>query len=146
MSKALNPKHWEVTVLLDGEIVLAISHCHLAGISNISDYGDTVQLCAEQLLAFIGKRTSEQEQLQTRAQELEDMAKDYREKVRSWASKALHENAEKCRLEAENAELRAELFCNQMCVRYWPSHHSNCRLLAIRLNRIKQQADDEGEA
>lgn len=44
-------------------------------------------------------------------------------------------------LEAENAELRAEVYCNQMCVRFWPSHHSNCRLLAIRLNRIKQQAD-----
>lgn len=40
-------------------------------------------------------------------------------------------------LEAENAELRAELFCNQMCVRFWPGHHSSCRLLAIRLNRIK---------
>lgn len=49
-------------------------------------------------------------------------------------------------LEAENAELRAELFCNQMCVRYWPSHHVECRLLANRLKRIKLQADDEGEA
>lgn len=46
------------------------------------------------------------EQLQTRVKELEDMAKDYREKVRSWASKALHENAEKHRLEAEIADLR----------------------------------------
>lgn len=96
--------------------------------------------------AQIRKKNNKIEQLQARVQELEDMAKDYREKVRSWASKALHENAEKCRLEAENAELRAELFCNQMCVRFWPSHHSNCRLLAIRLNRIKQQADDEREA
>lgn len=80
-----------------------------------------------------------------RIKELENIVEDYRERVRSWTSKALHENAEKRRLEAENAELRAEVYCNQMCVRFWPGHHSNCRLLATRLNRIKQQTDDEGK-
>lgn len=60
---------------------------------------------------------------------------------------ALSDERQKARkLEAENAELRAELLCNKMCVRYWPSHHVECCLLSARLKRIQQQADDEGEA
>lgn len=94
--------------------------------------------------------------LQARVQELEDMAKDYREKVRSWASKALHENAEKCRLEAENVKLRirAEKVRIALKERTVAREDSSLRreLEAKEFDKrcpsflVGQQADDEGEA
>lgn len=46
---------WQVDISLGGESILTLSHNHLGGIEDISDYEDVVEKCAEHLLAFIGK-------------------------------------------------------------------------------------------
>lgn len=51
---ALDPKDWEVEVRIGGVGVLTIGHSHLSGLSDIDRYADTVRLCGEHLLAFIG--------------------------------------------------------------------------------------------
>lgn len=93
------------------------------------------------------------EQLQARVKDLEHEIKMAKRHIRDVLSErhaieaALSDERKKRKeLEAEKAELRAELFCNKMCVRYWPSHHVECSFLSVRLKRIQQQADDEGEA
>lgn len=45
---------WAVTVNVNGEDVLTISHNHLAGVENIDDYADVVRECGRHLLSFIG--------------------------------------------------------------------------------------------
>lgn len=93
------------------------------------------------------------EQQRARIKELEHEIKMAKRHLRDVLSErhaieaALSDERQKTKkLEAEKAELRAELFCNKMCVRYWPNHHVECYLLSDRLKRIQQQADDEGEA
>lgn len=51
---------WSVTVEACGERVLCISDQHYAGASDIEPYKETITTCAENLLAFIGLRKSEQ--------------------------------------------------------------------------------------
>lgn len=46
---------WEVEIRVNGDSVLTIGHNHLTGIENIDDYADTVESCANHLLAFIGR-------------------------------------------------------------------------------------------
>lgn len=51
----LEPELWQVEISLGGQSILTISHNHLGGLNNISDYEEVIEKCADHLLAFIGK-------------------------------------------------------------------------------------------
>lgn len=46
---------WEIELRVNGTDILTIGSNHLCGINNIDDYGDTVRMAAEHMLAFIGR-------------------------------------------------------------------------------------------
>jgi hypothetical protein len=52
-------KYWNVTVTVDGEKILSISTDELAGIDDIDKYKEVIEICANNLLCFVGKSAAD---------------------------------------------------------------------------------------
>ena len=53
------PKSWEVEVFASGESLLVIGSWGIAGIDNITEHAELIRHCAEHLIAFTGKKETD---------------------------------------------------------------------------------------
>ena len=53
------PRHWGVTVRVNGQDIVAIESNHLSGVHDIKPYEEVIRNCAHHLLAFIGDGVAE---------------------------------------------------------------------------------------